>query len=140
MKRVIISLFLVFFSFPIMGAETSKIERIGGNFRVEKISKLESGVFVVEFSAAEGDPKFKHLRLESDNINAALVEGATLRLSADVTRVRDRTAEVAQIVVFIPGPVGQHTPVWMLSRKAPRLDPPAKLLDLHAPVTDFAIF
>jgi len=28
----------------------------------------------------------------------------------------------------------------MLSRKAPRLDPPAKLLDLHAPVTDFAVF
>lgn len=139
-EKFIALLLVSFFSLPILGAEVPKIERIGGNFKVDKISKLANGVFVVEFGAAEGDPKIRHLRLESDNINAALVEGATLRLSADVTRVRDRTAEVAQVVVFIPGPVGQHTPVWMLSRKAPRLDPPAKLLDLHAPVTDFAIF
>ena len=126
-------------STQIYAAEKAKIERIGGNFLVHKISKLPSGAFVVEFRASEGEPKFKELRLESDNINASVIEGATLRLSADVTRVSGRLAEVAQVVVYLPGPVGP-TPVWMLSRKAPRLDPPAKLLELHAPATDFAVF
>lgn len=126
-------------STQIYAAEKAKIERIGGNFLVHKISKLPSGAFVVEFRASEGEPKFTELRLESDNINASVIEGATLRLSADVTRVSGRLAEVAQVVVYLPGPVGP-TPVWMLSRKAPRLDPPAKLLELHAPATDFAVF
>lgn len=132
-------LLLSVFSLAGQAAEKSKIERIGGNFTVQSIAKLPSGSFVVEFIATEGEPKFKQLRLESDNINAAVVEGAKIRLSADVTRVNGERAEVAQVVVYLPGPVGL-TPIWMLSRKAPRLDPPAKLLELHAPVTDFAIF
>ena len=106
---------------------------------VEKIQKLPNGAFAVDFIATDGNPRFKHLRLESDNINSSLVEVATLRLSADVTSTKGNRADVAQVVVFLPGPVGP-TPVWMLSRKAHRLDPPAKLLDLHAPVTDFAVF
>lgn len=139
MYKMIFSLMMSLLSFSAFAAESSKIERIGGNFKVETIKKLPSGAFVVEFKAAEGEPKFTHLRLESDNINSALSEGAVLRLSADVTQIRGRRAEVAQVVVFLPGVVGP-TPVWMLSRKAPRLDPPAKLLDLHAPVTDYAVF
>lgn len=139
MYKMIFSLVMSLLSFSVFAAESSKIERIGGNFKVETIKKLPSGAFVVEFKAAEGEPKFTHLRLESDNINSALSEGAVLRLSADVTQIRGRRAEVAQVVVFLPGVVGP-TPVWMLSRKAPRLDPPAKLLDLHAPVTDYAVF
>jgi hypothetical protein len=127
------------FSSQLYAGEKSKIERIGGNFLVHKISKSSSGAFIVEFRASEGAPKFKELRLESDNINAALVEGTKLRLSADVTRVSGRMAEVAQVVVYLPGAVGS-TPIWMLSKKAPRLDPPAKLLEMHAPVTDFAVF
>lgn len=138
MLKILVVL-LSILSTQLFAGEKSKIERIGGNFTVRKISKLPSGGFVVEFRASEGEPKFKELRLESDNINASVVEGANLRLSADVTRINGKIAEVAQVVVYLPGAVGP-TPVWMLSRKAPRLDPPAKLLDLHAPVTDFAIF
>lgn len=139
MYKIVFSLTIFLLSLNVLAAESAKIERIGGNFKVETIRKLPSGAFVVEFKAAEGQPKFTDLRLESDNINSALVEGAVLRLSADVTQIRGKKAEVAQVVVFLPGVVGP-TPVWMLSRKAPRLDPPAKLLDLHAPVTDFAVF
>ena len=139
MVKIVFYVMMSLFSLSAFAAENVKIERIGGNFKVETISKLPSGAFVVEFKAAEGEPKFTHLRLESDNINSALSEGAVLRLSADVTQIRGKKAEVAQVVVFLPGVVGP-TPVWMLSRKAPRLDPPAKLLDLHAPVTDFAVF
>lgn len=135
----ILLVILSILSSSLYAGEKSKIERIGGNFLVHKISKSPSGAFIVDFRASEGEPKFKELRLESDNINAALVEGAKLRLSADVTRVNGKLAEVAQVVVYLPSVVGP-TPVWMLSRKAPRLDPPAKLLEMHAPVTDFAVF
>ncbi|MEI6397413.1 MAG: hypothetical protein WCO71_01465, partial [Pseudomonadota bacterium] len=71
--------------------------------------------------------------------NAGLEEGATLRLSAYVSGKSGDVAEIAQVVVFMPGRAGP-TPVWMLSKKSPRLDPPAKLLEMHAPSTDYAIF
>jgi predicted RNA-binding protein with TRAM domain len=116
-----------------------KVERVGGNFTVAKIQKLPSGGFSVDFKASEGSPKFARLHLESDHINAGLEEGETLRLSADVIGTNGDQAEIGQVVVFMPGRVGP-TPVWMLSKKSPRLDPPAKLLKMHAPSTDYAIF
>ena len=140
--------FLSFFNPPVLAESTKtmstndepgKIERIGGNFTVTRITKLPSGGFGVDFKASEGAPKFSKLHLESDHINAGLEEGASLRLSADVFSSKGDTAEIGQVVVFIPGRVGP-TPVWMLSKKSPRLDPPAKLLEMHAPATDFAIF
>jgi hypothetical protein len=116
-----------------------KVERVGGNFTVIKIRQLPSGGFGVDFKASEGTPKFSRLHLESDHINAGLVEGETLRLSADVIATKGDQAEVGQVVVFMPGRVGP-TPVWMISKKSPRLDPPAKLLKMHSPSTDYAIF
>lgn len=120
-------------------AESGKIERIGGNFTVTKIAKLSSGGFSVNFKASEGTPKIATLHLESDHINAGLTEGVTLRLSADVIAHSGSAAEIAQVVVYIPGRVGA-TPVWMLSKSPRQLDPPAKLLDMHAPATDYAVF
>ena len=116
-----------------------KIERVGGDFTVTGIQQLKSGGFSVDFKASAGSPKFAKLHLESDHINAGLEEGATLRLSADVIGTSGDLAEIAQVVVFMPGRVGP-TPVWMLSKKSPRLDPPAKLLEMHAPSTDYVIF
>jgi hypothetical protein len=122
-----------------IAAEESKFERIGGNFTVTRISKLSRGGFSVDFKAAEGTPKISKLHLESDHINAGLTEGDTLRLSADVLAKRGDTAEIGQVVVFLPGRVGP-TPVWMLSNKAANLTPPAKLIEMHAPATDYAVF
>lgn len=120
-------------------AEKTKIERIGGNFTVTKITKLPRGGFSVDFKSAEGSPKISKLHLESDHINAGLTEGETLRLSADVISQAGDSAEIGQVVVFLPGKVGP-TPVWMLSKKAGQLSPPAKLIEMHAPSTDYAIF
>lgn len=137
-QAALISLMLWAFPTHIL-AGSGKIERVGGDFTVTKITRVSKGGFVVDFTASAGLPKFKYLRLESDNINAGLVEGSSLRLSADVIKTNGNSAEVAQVVVFLPSQVGP-TPVWMLSKKAPRLDPPAKLLDLHSPTTDYAVF
>lgn len=116
-----------------------KTERIGGNFTVTKIKKLARGGFSVDFKASEGNPPISRLHLESDHINAGLQEGDTLRLSADVLSKKGHTAEIGQVVVFIPGRSGP-TPVWMMSKSASRLEPPAKLIEMHAPSTDYAVF
>ena len=116
-----------------------KLERIGGNFVIAKIKRIQKGGFLVEFRASEGAPRIKTLRLESDHINAGLKEGDTLRLSADVVATTDDMAEVTQMVLYMPGKVGP-TPVWMLSKRSVPLDPPAKLIEMHAPSTDYAVF
>jgi hypothetical protein len=142
MKRILIfsAVFMsLIWTAPGHASPAPRLERIGGNFTVAKITRLPKGGFVVEFKASEGTPPVKTLRLESDHINAGLNEGDTLRLSADVVASSGDTAEVAQVVLYIPGKVGP-TPVWMLSKGSKPMDPPAKLIDLHAPSTDYAVF
>lgn len=132
---------LVFSGFA-SAAEVAKhsIQRVGGNFTVAKISRQpNSSGFIVEFKASEGTPKISRLRLETDHINAGLSEGETIRLSADVISHEGGTADVEQVVVFLPGRVGP-TPVWMMSKRAKIMNPPAKLLEMHAPSTDYTVF
>lgn len=136
-KILIVLLSLV--SFSAAAVDKSNVERIGGNFTVTKIKKLPSGGFSVDFKSAAGTPKISRLHLESDHINAGLQEGNTLRLSADVISVKGDLAEIGQVVVFLPGRVGP-TPVWMMSKRASKLEPPAKLIEMHAPSTDYAVF
>lgn len=115
------------------------LERIGGNFTIVKIYSLRDGGFGVDFKASEGTPKIMRLHLESDHINAGLIEGQTLRLSADVAARKGDLAEISQVVVFMAGPSGP-TPAWMISKKATGLTPPVRLIEMHAPSTDYAIF
>jgi hypothetical protein len=117
----------------------ASLERIGGNFTVAKITKLSEGGFSVDFKASEGSPKITHLHLESDHINVGLVEGQTLRLSADVISHAGHSAEISQVVVFIAGPSGPR-PAWMMSKKSTGLTPPARLIEMHSPSTDYVIF
>lgn len=122
-----------------LAAEEPKLERIGGNFTVTKIQKLPKGGFSVDFKSSDGKPSVSRLHLESDHINAGLTEGDTLRLSAEVLSKKGDSAEISQVVVFLPGRSGP-TPVWMLSKKSGSLLPPAKLIEMHAPSTDYAVF
>jgi hypothetical protein len=126
-------------SLACFASDKEGIERIGGNFTVTKVKKLAHGGFSVDFKASEGNPKISRLHLESDHINAGLQEGDTLRLSADVISRKGSTAEIGQVVVFMPGRTGP-TPVWMISKRASKLEPPAKLIEMHAPSTDYVVF
>jgi hypothetical protein len=147
MKRCMwISIFLIClnygftgYSADATGSKGAQIERVGGNFKVSKISKLEKGGFKVEFLAAEGAPKFKTLLFESDHINAGLTEGSQIRLSAEVLAISGSSAEISQVVVYLPSKTGP-TPVWMMSKSTSKINPPAKLLEMHAPSTDYGIF
>lgn len=147
--RVFILLIVAVFSFlPVSGLAAEQeetttsdqpvVERIGGTFLVSSIKKIKDG-FRITFAAKDGTPRFKRLVLESAHVHVSVVEGAELRLSADVTATRGDTADVSQMVLFIPGRVGD-TPVWMLSRRANQPVPPAKLIEMHAPSTDYQVF
>ena len=116
-----------------------KVERIGGTFVVTSIKPLKGSGFRVIFSAKEGTPRFKTLVLDSPHVHMSLTEGASLRLSADVIATTGDTAEISQVVVFVPSR-GGNTPVWMLSKRAVEPVPPARLLDMHDPHNDYQVF
>lgn len=116
-----------------------KVERIGGTFIVSTIKPMKDNGFRVTFTAKDGSPRFKTLVLESTHVHMAIAEGASLRLSADVVAVSGSTAEVSQVVIFVPGRTGE-TPVWMMSRRSTVPNPPAKLLEMHVPQTDYQVF
>lgn len=120
-------------------AAVPKLERIGGTFVVTSIKPAKDNGFRVIFTAKEGSPRFKTLILESSHVHMAIVEGASLRLSADVIEASGSSAEVSQVVLFVPGRAGD-TPVWMLSRRAIEPVPPARLLEMHAPQNDYQVF
>lgn len=116
--------------------KAQKFERVGGTFVVTSIKHLKDGGFRIVFTAKEGEPRFKTLVLESSHVHVSVSEGSELRLSADIVATKGNTAEVSQMVLFVPGRVGS-TPVWMLSKRARSPLPPAKLLEMHAPSTDY---
>lgn len=121
-------------------SQTPKMQRIGGSFEVTQIERLKDGNFQATFTATQNDTMFKTLVLESSHVHVAVQKGATLRLSADVQAVNGTTAQIDQVVLFLPGRVGR-TPVWMVSRRSKGYqNPPSKLLDLHAPGTDYQVF
>jgi hypothetical protein len=115
------------------------IERIGGDFNVTRINKLADGGFRVEFESDHPDAPYKRLTLDSSHVHVAVYEGQKIRLSADVKKLSRGAASVSQMVIFIPGREGS-TPVWLLSKNVPsEPGPPAKLLEMHAPGTDFQL-
>jgi len=116
----------------------SEFERVGGTFVVTSIKRISEGQFKIIFTAKDGEPRFKTLILESPHVHVAVEEGKELRLSAEIISAKGRTAEVSQMVLFIPGRVG-HTPVWLLSKHAVKSAAPAKLLEMHAPSTDYQV-
>lgn len=122
-----------------LDSKAPKVERIGGTFVVTSIKPLKGSGFRVIFHAKEGSPRFKTLVLESPHVHMSLTEGASLRLSADVISTTGDTAEISQVVVFIPSRNG-NTPVWMLSKRAVDPVPPAKLLEMHDPHNDYQVF
>jgi hypothetical protein len=118
--------------------ESGRFERVGGTFLVSKIEKIKSGGFRVIFEAKSGKPKFQRLILETSHIHISVSEGQEIRLSAEIISQQGSTADVSQMVVYLPSRVGD-TPVWLLSKHAPSSRAPAKLLEMHAPSTDYQV-
>jgi hypothetical protein len=118
--------------------DQSKFERVGGNFKVTRIQRLSDGSFKVVFKSTSPANRFETLVLESPHVHVAVTEGKEIRLSAEISSHKGNSAIVSQMVIFLPGRVGD-TPVWLVSKGTNSSSPPAKLLEMHAPSTDYQI-
>jgi hypothetical protein len=117
--------------------ERNKILRVGGVYEVASIKEVDHG-FKIEFKATAKTGKFDTLILESDHVHFSVKEGQKLRISAEVLSSNGRTAEVSQVLLFLPHEQGV-APVWMLSRKSPGELEGSKYLEMHAPQADYTI-
>jgi hypothetical protein len=120
----------------------TKIERVGGDYVVAAIDPKgdgDEGLFIVRFESAQPTGRYDVLTLESDHIHVGVKVGQKVRLSAEILSERRPAAEVAQVVIFFKGPMGQ-VPVWLLSTKASSRDLRAvKYLEMHVPATDYVV-
>ena len=113
--------------------------RIGGDYKVSAVDRAKGGAFIVEFKSIAPNGKYDVLRLESDHVHVAVKVGQQIRLSAEILSETGATAEVSQMVIFLPSVQG-HVPVWLLSNKAPASEhPSSKYLEMHNPLNDYVI-
>ncbi|MDQ3233894.1 MAG: hypothetical protein M3Q07_18930 [Pseudobdellovibrionaceae bacterium] len=118
----------------------SKVERIGGLFRIARIEKLGDKDFRIKFESETKTGKHDKLILRSDHVHLAMQEGQVLRLSAEVLRDTSSELEVTQVLLFLPSEHGTAAPIWLLSSDHPNRDfRGARWLDMHAPQADYTI-
>lgn len=117
----------------------SQVLRVGGDYVVQKIAQRPGG-FTIDFAAKTPSGKFDLLRLESDHVHVSVQEGQTLRISAEIADVKGAVANVAQVLIFVPN-AGGPVPVWLLSSRGTSGDlRGSKYIEMHNPLSDFAIF
>lgn len=138
--RLLLGLWLVFSGFT-LHAE-SKVERIGGNFKIERIEKLSDADFRISFVSQVETGRFDRLTLRSDHVHLSMQEGQVIRLSAEVLKTASgKEVEVTQVLLFLSHSEYGTTPVWLLSSQHPTRDfRGSRWLDMHAPQADFLIF
>lgn len=135
---------LVLASMLLLGAQnntSTKLVRVGGEFKVKSIQKTKDHSFVVTFASTDSQAKVQEIKLESTYLHVSVEEGKVLRLSAEVATQQGRVVEAKQILLFLPT-ASSYLPVWLLSRSAPALSDlkGAKYIDMHAPQSDFLLF
>lgn len=141
MKKLLFLLMISAISLAAKANENShEVLKVGGNFEVSSIDLVDSGTFRVEFTAVKATGRFDTLILETDHVHFSIKEGQVIRLSAEVISENKDTAEISQVLLFLPSAQGQ-IPVWMLSKKGSQFDlRGSKYLEMHAPINDYIVF
>lgn len=116
-------------------------ERAEGRYRIQSINKMKDvDAFSIEFVAISSESKFSKLMLVSENVSFALRRGEEIRLIGEILKVDGQIAELAQVEIFLPHSQGE-IPIWMNSKNSPHLQlRGSRLLEMHAPVTDYLVF
>ncbi|MCX6128855.1 MAG: hypothetical protein NTX25_07300 [Proteobacteria bacterium] len=146
MLRVVISLGILFSSLSAagkselrVGEAAAQVLRVGGQYRVSQIEKIQENDFRIKFTSEPLTGKNDHLVLHSDHVHLSLQEGQVLRLSAEVLSDKAQELEVTQVLLFFPSDQGV-TPIWLLSSQHTSADfHGARWLDMHAPQSDYLI-
>ena len=108
-----------------------------GKFKVKAIEQRD-GYHRLVFENVDLAAKTKRLTLDTNYVHIGVERGQVLKLSADVMAVG--SSEITQVLLYLPKD-GSHSPVWMLSRLHPRMKfTGARLLDMHAPQSDYLLF
>lgn len=114
-------------------------KRVEGRFKVKTIKRLDSYYRLV-FENIDRTAKTKHLTLDTNYVHIGVERGKVLRLSAEVRASDNDGNEIKQVLLYLPKE-GSHSPVWMLSRSHPQMKfTGARLLDMHAPQSDYLLF
>lgn len=141
----LVTIFAGIFSFSLAFAKSPqedrspKVLRTAGTYLVSQVEKLRNGEFLIEFRSENITGRFDILKLSSDHVHVAVKVGEKIRLSAEVSAERGAMAEISQVVVFLPNPMGA-VPIWLLSNKTPPKDLRAvNYLKMHVPQTDYMV-
>ena len=110
---------------------------VTGKFKVKAIEP-RAGYHRVVFENIDLTAKTKRLTLDTNYVHVGVERGQVLKLSADV--IATGSSEIKQVLLYIPKD-GSHSPVWMLSHLHPQMKfTGARLLDMHAPQSDYLLF
>jgi hypothetical protein len=130
--------------FSAAATAAGKMERIGGDYRLQGISRKcpsrpDGSCFRVVFEAIHKTGRFDELVLESNHVNVSVKKGDLVRISAEIAVDRGTKAEVSQVVLFDDSGKSRP-PTWMLSSKHKAgPGPAARYFDMHVPQTDFLV-
>ncbi|MDE3268816.1 MAG: hypothetical protein OYH77_00860 [Pseudomonadota bacterium] len=121
---------------PTLKQKTTKVK---GKFKVKMIERRD-GFHRIMFENIDHAAKTKRLTLETSYVHVGVAKGSVLRLAADVLTTAAGNGEIKQVLLYLPKD-GSHSPVWMLSRSHPQMKfTGARLLDMHAPQSDYLLF
>ena len=139
MKNIITFLLLTFVS----DVYATDSRRIGGKFVVQSVKANKAsagGGYTVVFKNNSPDTQIKKIVLETNYVHVGVEVGKTLRLSAEFNSLQKGVAKAKQVLVFLPT-AKSHSPVWLLSKQQSLSKlTGAKMLDMHAPQSDYLLF
>jgi hypothetical protein len=113
--------------------------RVGGDYQVSEIDRIRDDEFKIVFKAVTQTGKYDTLVLVSDHVNMKVEKGQVLRLSAEVGKEDGATAEVTQVLLFLPNG-NTHVPMWMLSKHFPGRElRGSRYIEMHSPTSDYIV-
>lgn len=117
-----------------------KVERVSGQYKLERIEKKVDNEYVLHFTAETKDGVHDQLVLNSEGMNVKIAEGQVVKLSAEVIASSAKEHEITQVLLFMPSQEYGLTPIWMLSRTHETHEiRGARWLEMHAPQADYQV-
>lgn len=117
-----------------------KEKTITGAYTVSELAKTETGEFKLTLSAVEPSGTFDELTITSKDVHFGVKVNQTLRIAGEYVGSPGKKNELSQVLVYLPTQK-RSTPVWIMSSRYPRQEKSArKLIELHAPATDYQVY
>lgn len=114
---------------------------ITGEYVVSDIKRPDQGGFEVFFKKVSPADQFNELKLVSANIHVGLKPGLVVRLAAEYLGTPQKSVELSQVLIYLPGNGTTYVPVWLMSSKVPQNGLTAsKFLEMHAPSMDYQVY